>query len=102
MMKINMVNTAIDFEGGGTIPQTPQTLAELETDIYTDNLITFVDDGPCVEVGHLIEYCPVDTRAHSLKTAMPSSSRFLVLTSGRASYLLLLPSFMAQTSRLEP
>ena len=60
MMKINMVNTAIDFEGGGTIPQTPQTVAELETDIYTDNLITFVDDGPCVEVGHLIEYCPVD------------------------------------------
>jgi len=49
-----MVNTAIDLEGDGIITK---TLAE--RDLYSDNLITF-DDGPCVEVGHLIEYCPID------------------------------------------
>jgi drug/metabolite transporter (DMT)-like permease len=52
--KIKMVNTAIDLEGDGIITK---TLAE--RDLYSDNLITF-DDGPCVEVGHLIEYCPID------------------------------------------
>jgi drug/metabolite transporter (DMT)-like permease len=53
-----MVNTVIDFEGDGAIPQ-----SLTETERYADNLITFIDDGPCVEVGHLIEYCPVDHTA---------------------------------------
>mmetsp|Transcript_24243 Transcript_24243/g.34689 ORF Transcript_24243/g.34689 Transcript_24243/m.34689 type:complete len:453 (+) Transcript_24243:114-1472(+) len=60
--KIN-VNTVIDFEGDAVIPQ-----SLTEADLYSDNLVTFIDDGPCVEVGHLIEYCPVDhtaSQAHS-------------------------------------
>ena len=56
--KLNMVNTVIDFEGDGAIPQ-----SLTETELYADNLITFIDDGPCVEVGHLIEFCPVDHTA---------------------------------------
>eukprot|EP00574_Skeletonema_japonicum_P007750 CAMPEP_0201725098 /NCGR_PEP_ID=MMETSP0593-20130828/8595_1 /ASSEMBLY_ACC=CAM_ASM_000672 /TAXON_ID=267983 /ORGANISM="Skeletonema japonicum, Strain CCMP2506" /LENGTH=453 /DNA_ID=CAMNT_0048216419 /DNA_START=109 /DNA_END=1470 /DNA_ORIENTATION=+ len=55
--KIN-VNTVIDFEGDDAIPQ-----SLTEVDLYADNLVTFIDDGPCVEVGHLIEYCPVDHTA---------------------------------------
>lgn len=55
--KIN-VNTVIDFEGDDAISQ-----SLTEADLYVDNLVTFIDDGPCVEVGHLIEYCPVDHTA---------------------------------------
>ncbi len=53
--KMRMVNTAIDFEEDDDIQTT-----SIEGNLYTDNLLTFVDDGPCVEVGHIIEYCPVD------------------------------------------
>mmetsp|Transcript_13594 Transcript_13594/g.22334 ORF Transcript_13594/g.22334 Transcript_13594/m.22334 type:complete len:461 (+) Transcript_13594:71-1453(+) len=60
--KVNMVNTVIDFEGDGAIPQ-----SLTEENLYADNIITFVDDGPCVEVGHLIEYCPVDHTASQPK-----------------------------------
>lgn len=57
-----MVNTVIDFEDDGVMPQ---SLAE--ADLYADNIITFIEDGPCVEVGHLIEYCPVDHTASQPK-----------------------------------
>ncbi|KAL7445671.1 hypothetical protein ACHAXM_010007 [Skeletonema potamos] len=58
-----MVNTAIEFEGDGAISK---TLAG--KDLYTENIVTF-DDGPCVEVGHLIEYCPIDHMAPQPKNS---------------------------------
>ena len=60
--QMRMVNTAFDFDGDEAIPKTLSGTKNL----YTDNLITF-DDGPCVEVGHMIEYCPVDHQAPQVK-----------------------------------
>ena len=55
---VKMVNTVIDFEGDvidfegdGAVPQ--------NTELYQNNQGK-LDEGPCIDVGHIIEYCPLD------------------------------------------
>lgn len=52
---MNMVNTFFDVE------VVDKAIADTNTGpkLYADNIITF-DEGPCVQVGNLIEYCPID------------------------------------------